>query len=118
MSSIKPRGKVPKKASVDEIIEIKTLIRHPMHSGRMKDKNGKIIPKRIINKFVVKFNNKEVFNMDLEPSISTNPYIAFPFKAKESGTFDFEWIDDNGEKYSMKRKMSVSWKNWRFLEKK
>ena len=51
MSKIKPRGKVPKKASVDEIIEIKTLIRHPMHSGRMKDKNGKNIPKRIINKF-------------------------------------------------------------------
>ena len=45
MSKIKPRGKVPKKASVDELIEIKTLIRHPMHSGRMKDKNGKNIPK-------------------------------------------------------------------------
>ena len=27
MSSIKPRGKVPKEASVDEIIEIKTLIK-------------------------------------------------------------------------------------------
>ena len=52
MSKIKPRGKVPKKASVDELIEIKTLIRHPMHSGRMKDKNGKNIPKRIINKFL------------------------------------------------------------------
>ena len=48
MSKIKPRGKVPKTASVDEIIEIKTLIRHPMHSGRMKDKDGKKIPKRII----------------------------------------------------------------------
>ena len=46
--------------------------------------------------------------MDLEPSISTNPYIAFPFKAKESGTFDFEWTDDNGEKYTMSRKMDVS----------
>ena len=33
MSKIKPRGKVPKKAAIDEIIEIKTLIRHPMHSG-------------------------------------------------------------------------------------
>ena len=55
MSKIKPRGKVPKTASVDEIIEIKTLIRHPMHSGRMKDKDGKKIPKRIINKFLVKF---------------------------------------------------------------
>ena len=108
MSSIKPRGKVPKKASIDEIIEIKTLIRHPMHSGRMKDKDGKIIPKRIINKFIVKFNDKEIFNMDLEPSISTNPYIAFPFKAKESGTFNFEWIDDNGEIYSISKEMVAS----------
>ena len=108
MSSIKPRGKVPKKASVDEIIEIKTLIRHPMHSGRMKDKDGKRIPRQIINSFKVYFNEKEIFKMELEPSISTNPYIAFPFKAKESGTFDFVWTDDNGEKYSMKRKISVS----------
>ena len=36
MSSIKPRVKVPKEVSIDEIVEIKTLIRHPMHSGRMK----------------------------------------------------------------------------------
>ena len=108
MSKIKPRGKVPKTASVDEIIEIKTLIRHPMHSGRMKDKDGKKIPKRIINKFLVKFNGKQVFGMDLEPSISTNTYIAFPFKAKKTGTFDFEWTDDNGDKYNMSRKMTVS----------
>ena len=108
MSKIKPRGKVPKTASVNEIIEIKTLIRHPMHSGRMKDKDGKKIPKRIINKFLVKFNGKQVFGMDLEPSISTNPYIAFPFKAKQTGTFNFEWIDDNGDKYNMSRKMTVS----------
>ena len=108
MSKIKPRGKVPKKASLGEIVEIKTLIRHPMHSGRMKDKDGKKIPKRIINKFLVKFNGKKVFGMDLEPSISTNPYIAFPFKAQITGTFDFVWTDDNGEKYTMSRKMTVS----------
>ena len=108
MSKIKPRGKVPKKAAIDEIIEIKTLIRHPMHSGRMKDKDGKNIPKRIINKFLVKFNGKEVFGMDLEPSISTNPYIVFQYKAKESGKFDFEWIDDNGEVYSISKDMTVS----------
>ncbi len=107
MSSIKPRGKVPKEASVDEIVEIKTLIRHPMHSGRMKDADGKTIPRRIINTFNVKFNGKEIFKMNLEPSISTNPYIAFPFKAKETGTFDFEWVDDNGEKYTMSKKMVV-----------
>ena len=51
MSSIKPRVKVPKNVSVDEIIEIKTLIRHPMHSGRMRNTDGKKIPRRIINSF-------------------------------------------------------------------
>ena len=108
MSSIKPRVKVPKEVSIDEIIEIKTLIRHPMHSGRMKDNNGQIIPRQIINSFSAKFNGKEVFQMDLERSISTNPLIVFQFKAKESGKFDFEWIDDNGEKYSISKEMVVS----------
>ena len=108
MSSIKPRVKVPKEVSIDEIVEIKTLIRHPMHSGRMKDNNGQIIPRQIINSFSAKFNGKEIFQMDLEPSISTNPYIVFQYQAKESGTFDFEWIDDNGEKYSASKNMVVS----------
>ena len=107
MSSIKPRVKVPKEVSIDEIIEIKTLIRHPMHSGRMKDNNGQIIPRQIINSFNAKFNGKEVFQMDLEPSISTNPFIVFQYKVKESGKFDFEWIDDNGEKYSISKNMVV-----------
>ena len=108
MSSIKPRVKVPKEVLMDEIIEIKTLIRHPMHSGRMKDTDGNTIPKQIINAFSAKFNGQEVFKMDLEASISTNPYIVFQFKAKETGTFDFEWLDDNGEKYSISKKMTVS----------
>ena len=108
MSSIKPRVKVPKEVSIDEIVEIKTLIRHPMHSGRMKDPEGQTIPRQIINSFSAKFNGKEIFQMDLEPSISTNPYIVFQYQAKESGTFDFEWKDDNGEKYSASKNMVVS----------
>ena len=108
MSSIKPRVKVPKEVLMDEIIEIKTLIRHPMHSGRMKDTDGNTIPKQIINAFSAKFNGQEVFKMDLEASISTNPYIVFQYKAKETGTFDFDWLDDNGEKYSISKKMTVS----------
>ena len=108
MASVKPRGKVPKEASLGEIIEIKTLLRHPMHSGRMRDTNGNIIPKQIVNKFYVNFNGELIFSMKIEPSISSNPYIVFPFKAMESGTFDFVWIEDTGEKYEMSRKISVS----------
>jgi len=69
MSSIKPRVKVPKEVSVDEIIEIKTLIRHPMHSGRMKDTDGKTIPRQIINAFSAKFNGKKIFQMELSSAL-------------------------------------------------
>ena len=34
MAKIKPRVKVPKKAAAGEIVEIKALISHPMHTGR------------------------------------------------------------------------------------
>ena len=40
MAKVKPRVKVPKTAEVDEVIEIKTLISHPMHSGRAVDGDG------------------------------------------------------------------------------
>ena len=108
MAAVKPRGKVPKEASVGEIIEIKTLLRHPMHSGRMRDADGNIIPRKIVNKFFVNFNGELVFSMKIEPSISSNPYIVFPFKAMKSGRFDFVWIEDSGEKYEMSRKITVS----------
>ena len=108
MSKIKPRAKIPKEAELDEIIEIKTLIRHPMHSGRVKDANGKTIPRHIINKFEAKFNGKIVFSMKLEPSISSNPYVSFPFKVFESGKFELEWMEDGGEIYRLSKSVKVS----------
>ena len=64
MSKIKPRAKIPKEAELDEVIEIKTLIRHPMHSGRVKDANGKTIPRLIINKFNgITFKNEDAYDL-------------------------------------------------------
>ena len=44
MAKVKPRVKVPKTAEVNEVIEIKTLISHPMHSGRAVDGDGNLVP--------------------------------------------------------------------------
>ena len=41
MATAKPRVKLPKTATKGEVIEIKTLISHPMESGQRKDKAGK-----------------------------------------------------------------------------
>jgi len=57
----KPRIKLPTDAKKGEVIEIKTLIAHPMETGLRKDQDGKVIPRKIINKFTCEFNGKPVF---------------------------------------------------------
>jgi sulfur-oxidizing protein SoxZ len=37
---------------------------------------------------------------DLHPAVAANPYFAFYAKATESGTFEFEWIEDGGKTIS------------------
>ena len=97
MAKIKPRVKVPKKASVGEVVEIKTLISHPMESGQRKDKKtGELIPRKIINRFVASFNGEEVLNAKLEPAVSANPYIQFV------------WTDDDGSVYEKKSAIKIA----------
>jgi sulfur-oxidizing protein SoxZ len=92
----KPRIKLPKEAKKGEVIEIKTLIAHVMETGLRKDPDGKIIPRKIINKFTAEFNGKPVFSVDIEPAVAANPYMQFTAKVEESGTFKFTWTDDDG----------------------
>ncbi|MGO1117084.1 thiosulfate oxidation carrier complex protein SoxZ [Rhodovibrionaceae bacterium A322] len=105
---VKPRVKVPKKAAAGEVIEIKTLISHKMESGQRKDKQGQLIPRRIINNFSAEFNGEPVFVAVIEPAISANPYLKFSMRAEESGEFKFVWTDDDGSVYEKKAKLTVS----------
>jgi sulfur-oxidizing protein SoxZ len=107
MATPKPRVKLPKTASKDEVVTIKTLISHDMESGQRKDSSGKIIPRQIINKFTCEFNGKTVFTCDLDPAVSANPYLEFTSKVPESGTFKFTWVDDDGSVYTDEQQIKV-----------
>lgn len=106
--NVKPRVRVPKTASKDEVITIKTLISHQMESGQRKDKDGNVIPRSIINRFEVTFNGAPVIDVKMEPAISTNPYFEFEAKVPESGEFAFTWYDDDGSVYEDKQSVEVS----------
>ena len=104
----KPRIKLPKKASAGEVITIKTLISHEMKSGQRKDKEGNTIPRQIINKFTCAFDGTTVFECDLDPAISANPFFEFTAKVNESGTFKFTWVDDDGSVYETEQAIEVA----------
>jgi len=87
---------VPARARRGEIIEVKTLISHPMETGYRRSQVGEPIPRDIIRLFVCTYNGVEVFRAELHPAIAANPFIAFPTLATESGTLAFHWTGDNG----------------------
>ena len=108
MAKARIRIKAPKSAKKGEIIQIKTLISHPMESGQRKNEQGEKIPRKIINRFVCSLNGKQVFSVDLQPGISSNPYLVFDVRVMESGTFEFAWTDDDGTVYKKTAKIEVS----------
>jgi sulfur-oxidizing protein SoxZ len=104
---IKPRIRVPEKAKKGELIEVKTLVTHPMESGQRKD-GDKLVPRLIINAFTATYNGKPVVDVKIEPAISANPFLSFFLKVEESGTLKFTWTDDNKQSWTAESKIEVA----------
>ena len=86
----------PKTARRGEVIEIRTLISHPMETGYRPGPEGRLLPRDIIERFACTYNGVEVFRADLHPAVSANPFLVFTTVAAESGTLTLTWTGDNG----------------------
>jgi len=106
--TLKPRVKVPSTARAGDVVTIKALINHQMESGHRTNEEGNIVPRDIIRRFNCEFNNELIFSCDMEPAISTHPYLKFYARVENSGTFKFSWIDDHNEITTAERSIEVS----------
>ena len=79
-----------------ELLEITTLIAHPMETGYRADSEGKMLPRDIIRRFSCTYDGEVVFSAELFPAVAANPYIAFSTVATASGTLVFKWEGDHG----------------------
>jgi sulfur-oxidizing protein SoxZ len=87
---------VPKTAKAGSVIEIKTLISHPMETGYRPGPDGRLVPRNILTEFVCRYEGEEVFRAEFFPATSANPYLTFSTVATRSGTLTFTWSGDNG----------------------
>ena len=109
MATVKPRIKLDKKeAKKGDLVEVKALVSHIMENGQRRDAEGKIIPRKILNKFVCTVAGKQVFAADFETAVSANPYIQFKFKAEQSGPVVLTWTDDDGSAIVGEETITVS----------
>lgn len=100
--------KVPATAKKGEVVEIKTTVGHDMESGQRKDKEGKAIPRKIINTFTATFNGKEVMRADWHPAVSANPYLSFFLRVEDAGTLEMSWTDDDGSVYKQTAEIKLA----------
>ncbi len=92
----KARINIPRNIRRGDLVEIKTLITHPMETGFRVDSLGVKIPRNILTQFSVALNDTLVFQADLQPGIAANPFISFFLRAEQSGQLTFTWTGQHG----------------------
>jgi sulfur-oxidizing protein SoxZ len=86
----------PRSARRGEVIEIRTLISHPMETGFRRDSDGRPMPRDLIRRFSCRYDGELVFSAELFAAVAANPYIAFSTVATASGTLQLTWEGDQG----------------------
>ena len=102
------RVSVPATARRGEELEVRIAIQHPMETGFRFDANGRAITKNVVNNLVVRFEGEEVLVAELGSGIAANPYLQFTAVADRSGTFTFEWVDDQGVRETQAAAITVT----------
>lgn len=94
------RLNIPKSVKRGEIFEIRSLIMHPMDNGFRFTTAGVTYPIHILYLFTCTYNGEEILSVDMRTGMAANPLLTFYAEAKESGTLEFTWYDDNGAIYT------------------
>lgn len=78
---------------------VKALIKHPMETGRRKDKDsGELIPIHYIKEVTCKYQDETVLTTEWGPTISKNPFLSFTFTGGAAGEkVELTWLDNKGE---------------------
>ena len=89
------------------LVDVKSLIHHPMDSGLVKDSSGKLIPAHYIKTVTFKHNGKVVLLAEWSRAVSKDPFLGFRFNGGKSGDeLEASWVDNKGKSDSTTAKIS------------
>lgn len=103
----KPRIRIPRAAAPGEVIEIRTLIDHPMETGIRTDGTAPP-PRNMLVRFLARMGAETVFEADLRNGTSPNPYLVFFVRVEKTSEFEFEWVDEAGRSIKATAEVSVA----------
>lgn len=82
---------------IDGQVIVKSVINHPMETGRRKiKKTGKKIQSHFIKEVIVSRNRRLVMEAFWGKSISRNPFLSFQIPGRKGDTITISWLDNRG----------------------
>ncbi len=102
-----PRVRLPRTARAGEVIEIRTLIEHPMETG-LRHEGARTVPRDMLTQLVVRMNGELVFSAELHNGTSANPYHVFFVRIERSSGFEFTWTDFQGRTARAEARVTVA----------
>jgi len=92
VSSMKMRARLKEKYT-----QVKSIIVHPMSTGRAKNSAGELVPAQFIQTIDVSLNQQPKLQVQTSTAIAKNPYLTFYFTDAKSGdVIQMAWLDNKG----------------------
>lgn len=102
-----PRIRIPRQARAGEVIEIRTLIEHPMESG-IRGRVPDAVPRDMLAWMTVRMNGGTVFAADLGNGTAANPYHVLFVRIERTSEFEFTWFDERGRTARVTARVTVT----------
>lgn len=81
----------------DGAVEVRSLLRHPMATGRGVDPDGQPVPRRFIREVVFRHGGRVVMRAHWGTGIARNPELRFRFRGARPGDkVSLSWTDNTG----------------------
>ncbi|MCG6203449.1 thiosulfate oxidation carrier complex protein SoxZ [Rhodopseudomonas sp. HC1] len=106
--SSRPRVRIPPAAKAGEIIEIRTLLEHPMETGLRRTPDGQPIPRDILARFEAQANGETFLHIDFRNATSANPDLVFHARVAAATDFKFVWTHEDGRSISTSVHVAVT----------
>ncbi|NTV06531.1 MAG: thiosulfate oxidation carrier complex protein SoxZ [Chlorobiaceae bacterium] len=80
-------------------VQVKVIIPHPNESGTRKDEQGNLVPAHFIKEGAISLNSNPLFEIQLGPSVSKDPFFQFRFAGKKGDMLHVSFLDNKDVHY-------------------
>ena len=98
----------PENIVVGDVVKVRLLVQHPMHTGYQQDMQGRVIPRNVLLWLTCTLDGQQVFRAEPSSGIAANPYFEFFVRARATADMLVRWQDDLGVVGEWRPRMNVA----------